>query len=337
VARPVICIGTSHGPQLITEPRHWPLRVIADKRNLHFHHGTEYDFDSLVKLRAGRDWASQITPEMWHKRHGQCQEAIEGLADRFRAARPDVAVIFGNDQSEIFTDDNIPAFAVYSGATIANIPKSTTARANLPPGIAEAELGYCPAETAIYPGQPELARHLIKSLIAEEFDVAQMNAIPTGPRGHNGIPHAYGFVYRRIMRDDVIPNVPLIVNNYYEPNKPTVRRCIAFGRAVARAVRQAPGEARVALIASGGLTHFAIDEELDRTVLDAFAAGDFARLERIPEAMFLSPGTGEIKNWLPLAAAASELGMKMTLIDYVPCYRSEAGTGTAMAFAYWAA
>jgi len=46
---------------------------------------------------------------------------------------------------------------------------------------------------------------------------------------------------------------------------------------------------------------------------------------------------GEIKNWIPLAAAALELGMKMTLIDYVPCYRSEAGTGTAMAFAYWAA
>jgi hypothetical protein len=66
------------------------------------------------------------------------------------------------------------------------------------------------------------------------------------------------------------------------------------------------------------------------------ASGDIARLERIPEEMFLSPGTGEIKNWLPLAAAAAELGMKMTVLDYVPCYRSEAGTGTAMAFAYWA-
>jgi hypothetical protein len=67
------------------------------------------------------------------------------------------------------------------------------------------------------------------------------------------------------------------------------------------------------------------------------AAGDFATLERIPESAFYSPGTGEIKNWLPLAAAAAELGMGMTLLDYVPCYRSEAGTGTAMAFAYWAA
>jgi len=70
-------------------------------------------------------------------------------------------------------------------------------------------------------------------------------------------------------------------------------------------------------------------------VLDAMMRKDTARLERIPEEMFLSPGTGEIKNWLPLAAAAMELGMTMSVLDYVPCYRSEAGTGTAMAFAHW--
>ena len=33
--------------------------------------------------------------------------------------------------------------------------------------------------------------------------------------------------------------------------------------------------------------------------------------------------------------AMREAGMKMKLIDYVPCYRSPAGTGNAMAFAYW--
>jgi hypothetical protein len=337
VARPVIAIGTSHGPQLITEPRDWPQRVIADRRNRHFHRGKEYSFDELVTLRADRDWAPLITQDVWQAKHGKCQEAIAALAERFRAARPDVAIIFGNDQSEIFTDENIPAFAVYAGETVDNIPKSAEKRAELPPGVAAAEDGYCPSVAAHYPGAPGLATHLIKALTAAEFDVAQMSRIPTGPRGHNGIPHAFGFVYRKIMRDDVIPNVPLFVNNYYEPNKPTVRRCLAFGRAVARAVQSFPGEARVALIASGGLTHFAIDEELDRKVLAAMAAGDLATIERIPESAFRSPGTGEIKNWLPLAAATAELGMKMNLIDYVPCYRSEAGTGTAMAFAYWAA
>jgi hypothetical protein len=338
VARPVIAIGTSHGPQLVTDPADWPLRVIADKRGRHFHRGTEYSFDELARLRAkDKDWGPLITTDVWKAKHGKCQDAIAALADRFRAARPDVAVIFGNDQSEIFCDDNIPAFAVFSGETIDNIPKPSEQRAKLPPGVAEAESGYCPPVATQYPGSPQLATHIIKELIAEDFDVAQMGRIPTGPRGHNGIPHAFGFVYRKIMRDDAIPSVPLFVNNYYEPNKPTVRRCLAFGRAVARAVQSFAGDARVALIASGGLTHFAIDEELDRKVLAAMAAGDFATIERMPESAFLSPGTGEIKNWLPLAAATAELGMTMSLVDYVPCYRSEAGTGTAMAFAYWAA
>jgi 3-O-methylgallate 3,4-dioxygenase len=336
VAQTVIAIGTSHGPQLVTEPRDWPLRVIADRRNTHFHHGKNYHFDELVALRAGdRDWASETAPETWARRHAQCQQTVTALADRYVAAKPDIAVIFGNDQAEIFTDENIPAFAVYMGEGIDNIPLTPEMIAKLPPGIAEAEDGYRPRVAARYPGMPALGRHIIDELIEAEFDVAQMSRIPTGPRGSHTIPHAFGFVYRRIMRDTVIPNVPLIVNNFYPPNKPTVKRCMAFGRAVARAAQSFPAEARVALICSGGLTHFVIDEQFDRQVLDAMATGDIARLERLPEYMFLSPGTGEIKNWLPVAAAAAELGMKMTILDYVPCYRSEAGTGTAMAFAYW--
>ena len=38
---------------------------------------------------------------------------------------------------------------------------------------------------------------------------------------------------------------------------------------------------------------------------------------------------------LRMSAIMAELDLDMTLVDYVPCYRSEAGTGNAMAFAYW--
>lgn len=334
MAQPVIAIGTSHGPQLVTQPRDWSQRVEADRVARHFHHGTSYSFDELVRLNADRDLAAQLTPEMWELRHGKCQDAIAGLAQRLAAAKPDVAIIFGNDQSEIFTD-NIPAFAVYTGETIDNLPRPPELVAKLPPGIAAAERGYAPPVAARYRCVPELAHHLLKELCIAGFDVAQLARIPTGPGGHNTVPHAYGFVYRRLMRDDVIPNVPLIINTHYEPNRPRAARCIAFGRAVARAVRSWPSEARVALIASGGLTHYVVDEEFDRMIIEAMRQRDFARLEAVPEEMFLSGGTSEIKNWLPVAAAAAEFGMTMTLLDYVPCYRSKAGTGTAMAFAYW--
>jgi hypothetical protein len=46
-------------------------------------------------------------------------------------------------------------------------------------------------------------------------------------------------------------------------------------------------------------------------------------------------GTSEIKNWIPVVAGAVELGMPAQVVDYVPCYRSLAGTGNAMGFVYW--
>ncbi len=93
-------------------------------------------------------------------------------------------------------------------------------------------------------------------------------------------------------------------------------------------------DASVAVFASGGLSHFVIDEELDRKVLGALAANDSDKLISIPEDLYQS-GSSEIKNWIPLAAMMADLGRDMTLVDYVPCYRSEAGTGNAMGFVYW--
>jgi hypothetical protein len=88
------------------------------------------------------------------------------------------------------------------------------------------------------------------------------------------------------------------------------------------------------LIASGGLTHFVIDEDMDKAVLQAMDAGDERSLAAFPENYFQS-GTAEIKNWLAVVGAMNAAGLRFHLIDYVPCYRSEAGTGNAMGFAYW--
>ncbi len=91
-------------------------------------------------------------------------------------------------------------------------------------------------------------------------------------------------------------------------------------------------DARVAVIASGGLTHFVIDETLDRGVLDAIAARDAAALRAIPRDKLRS-GNSEILNWVTAAGALE--GLAATVVDYVPGYRTPAGTGTGMAFARW--
>jgi hypothetical protein len=87
-------------------------------------------------------------------------------------------------------------------------------------------------------------------------------------------------------------------------------------------------------MASGGLSHFVIDEDLDQQVLNAMAKGDESALEKIPENIF-KVGTAEIKNWFPVISAMNATGHKYHQVDYVPCYRSEAGTGNGMAFVYW--
>lgn len=163
------------------------------------------------------------------------------------------------------------------------------------------------------------------------FDVAQSRRLPVYPRGTNAAPHAFGYVYRQVMRDKVIPHVPILVNTHYPPNRPSAQRCFELGRALARAIHAWPGQDAIAVIGSGGLTHYVIDEEFDRHLLRAMEAADTAAMAAIDEAVFAAGGTAELKNWLPVAGAMSETGLGMKLLDYVPSYRSEAGTGNAMA------
>jgi hypothetical protein len=335
MARIVLGIGTSHGPMLSTPWEKWAERVGFDRQfRDHPFRGGVFDFDTLVKLRGEEELAAEITPEKWQVRAAACNAAIEALADKFAAVAPDAAVIVGNDQRELFTEENFPAFAVYWGETIENRPRTPEQVANLPPGVAIAERGHAPPEDAVYPGLPSLGRHIIESLMESGFDIAASQRLPKGSGYVNGIPHAYGFIYRRIMRDEVIPNVPVVINTFYPPNQPSAKRCYAFGRALKAAIESWQENARIAVFASGGLSHFVIDEELDRTVLAALETRDYDRLIAIPDA-FYQAGTSEVKNWIPVAAMMAECGLDMTLVDYVPCYRSEAGTGNAMGFAYW--
>jgi len=329
MAEIVLGVATSHGPMLSTPPEQWGLRAEADRRNRqHSFRGKTYDFEGLLRERRGA-FEKEIGPDVWRSRHAQCQRALDLLAGKLDEAAADVAIVVGNDQREIFREDLTPAITIYRGERIENVPSTPEERARMGPGIAVAEEGHCPPDGAIYDGAPELASQLIRSLVKDEFDVTQASSL-----GGHGIPHAYGFVYRRLLRDAPPPSVPVILNVGYPENRPTLRRCLALGRRLGRAILSWDHRGRVALIASGGLTHFVIDEELDRKVLGAFERGDEDAITGLSEELFQS-GTAEIKNWLPVASAMNALGRRFHLVDYVPCYRSGAGTGNAMGFACW--
>lgn len=330
MAKIVLGLGTSHGPMLSTPPAGWDQRVPADRRNpAHHYKGRTWTFDQLVAERRAENLAAQITPEMWRRRHAACSAALARLAAVWDEVRPDVAVVVGNDQMEIFDETVIPAFSVFYGDTIVNHEWSEEKIAKLPPGIAVSLPGHIPPGGATYPGQPALGEAIIRAVMADGFDVAAIKTLRGGET-----PHAFGFVYRRIMSDRVVPNVPVLVNTFYPPNQPSVQRCFDFGRALVQAIAAWDSPLRVALIASGGLTHFVIDETVDRRFIDAMSERSVAKVAAMGENIFQA-GTSEIKNWVPVAGAMAELGLPMTLVDYVPCYRSEAGTGNAMGFVYW--
>ncbi len=75
-----------------------------------------------------------------------------------------------------------------------------------------------------------------------------------------------------------------------------------------------------------------VDEEFDRAYIEILKTGSVADHAAIPVEK-LQSGNSEFRCWSVLAGALED--KDFTLIDYVPCYRSPAGTGCAMAFGYW--
>jgi 3-O-methylgallate 3,4-dioxygenase len=329
MAQIVLGIGTSHGPMLVTETETWGARLPADRSALHPYRGEMWSYDALVKERESEGLNQAITRDEWDARQQRCQEAIERLADLYEAAAPDIAVIIGNDQMEIFGPGLIPALAVYCGAKIPNHELPAELMAKLPVGIDISIPGYIPSGGADYEGVPELGEAIVRQAITDEFDVTILRDMPKPQT-----PHAFGFIYRRIMRDRPIPTVPVLVNTFFPPNQPSVRRCYAFGKSILKAIEAWDSKLKVAVMASGGLTHFVIDERVDQQFFDAIRKRDMEKVAELGEAIF-QDGTSEIKNWVPLAGMMADIGFEPEFVDYVPCYRSNAGTGNAMAFVHW--
>ncbi len=317
MAKIVLGIGSSHSPQLSIPWNQWGLLREKDETD------PRLDYPGLLK-RAKANIEEEFTEEKWRQRYDACQKAIATLGTTLRQANPDLVIVFGDDQHEQFYDDNMPTFAIYHGKSLPVVKHS----GRNPAAWKDAEERGWAETAAEYQSAWELAEHLIASLTTDEFDIARCNRL----REEIGVGHAFSFVYRRIWPGGTVPVLPLMINTYYPPNQPTPKRCYALGQAVRRAIESWNGDKRIALMASGGLSHMVIDEELDQTTIDALLHKDRERLCSLPREK-LRGGTSETLNWVALGGAVEPMAMK--LIDYVPTYRSPAATGVGMAFAQW--
>jgi 3-O-methylgallate 3,4-dioxygenase len=326
MARIVLGIGSSHTPMLNTKLDDWPRFIELDRLRQHLDkQGSPVSYDQLLAL-AGERVARELTPEVLTQRYHGALRHVEALGAALLRAKLDALVIVGDDQKELYQTDNLPSVLIYHGATIRNVPLKHRPG---PSWAFDASARYYEPETPKdYPVDAPLALHIVNHLIDHDFDVAVADHLPEG----RGEGHAFGFVHRRLLNGAELPVVPIFLNTYYAPNQPTPRRCHALGRAIRAAIASWPGAQRIGVIASGGLSHFTVDEALDARVVRALRERDTEALCTLPREL-LNSGNSEIRNWICMAGATEHLGLRS--IDYIPAYRTPAGTGAGLCFAIW--
>lgn len=335
MAHVVLAVGTSHSPILALGAPDWETRARNDRKNQHLFDvdGTELSYDRL-RERVGDKYASVAVPERWHEQAGTAQQSLDRLRADLAEAAPDVVVVIGDDEHELFTDANMPAMAVYYGdpAISRRFVQPDDPRASDPEyaWMKMVAKMYGMDENRQFATRPDLARAFIDTLISSGFDVAIQNGVPEPEK--TGFGHAYGFVVMRLMGERPIPIVPVILNTYYPPNQPTPARCYDMGVALRAAIESFEPDLRVAVVASGGLSHFVTNEPLDTSILDALRGGDAPALRSVPTAL-LNDGSSEIRNWIALGGFLQDLRHRWS--EYVPVYRTPAGTGIGLAFGRW--
>jgi 3-O-methylgallate 3,4-dioxygenase len=291
------CAAMSHAPQLMLNPDYWHLLNNRQGERLPDKPGLEKETQEVR-------WAK------WNS----CMAAIGKLRETIAAAHPEVIIVVGDDQHENLVDDNMPPFTIYMGekaeASVSlrylNQPKS------------ENRTKY-----RVHGG---MAKALIDGLMNQNFDPAYSKQT----RYDGGLGHAFARVLKFLSPEANHRVVPVMVNTYYPP-APSAKRCAEFGRALAQVLRQIPGDERVVIVGSGGLSHTKIDEKLDQNFIHSLENNDLDFMAAMP-AHLLVEGTSEIRNWIVTAAAANRPGK---MIDYQPLYRTSTGVGCAMGFAYW--
>ncbi len=321
--------ASSHGIMVTTELDDWLGHFSQFDRTVPLidANGRERSYDDLL-ASAPHDAAALVVPDLVKSRFTQMHQALDRLRTDIRSANLGALIVVGDDQNELFDASNMPTFAVYCGSTIRNAPRTAERARDWVVRAKDRRLE--PDGGVDYPVQASLAHHLIEGLQHRKFDLSVLHRLAED----KGESHAMSFVHRYLLQGSAIPIVPIFLNSFYPPNQPTPQRCLELGRAIAELVNTFPTDDKVGIMASGGLSHFVLDEALDRSVIGAIERHDINTLAAIP-AHKLQSGSSEIRNWICIAGAVDAL--QLSWIKYIPGYRTPALTGTGLCFARWQA
>lgn len=207
--------------------------------------------------------------------------ALRQVRNRLAAARLDAIAVIGGDHIEGFFLDGVPALAVFVGA--------------------EAR-GRFDQYRYTYPVHEPLAREILVQSIERGFDLTYSMDL--------AFDYAFFVPLHFAMPDPPVPIVPLYVNVYLPP-QPTPARCYAWGQAL-RTILDARPE-RVALLASGGMSHYPgtdryanPDFDFDRRWLERLAEGRGREMAALTGEELDKAGNVEIRTWITLLGAVGD-------------------------------
>jgi protocatechuate 4,5-dioxygenase beta chain len=239
-------------------------------------------------------------------------QATAEMRQRLQAARPDVLVMFSNDHLLNWPINNTPEYTVGIGAEHV--------------GPADWYDEWLALEKYRIPGHPAIARYLVNEGARRRLAFAYLRDMQFDDGV--SVPMHY------LNPDGAIPLVPVTMNCTVPPI-PTPERAYKVGSTLRDMLRAYPGSERVAVIATGGLSHepggpryFSVDEEFDRWFLDLLKQGDHATLlrectlDRMEDAG--SGGTAELLAWV-LALAFTRGPAEV--LAYMPAVAWRSGTG----------
>jgi len=168
------------------------------------------------------------------------------------------------------------------------------------------------------PGHPALAGHIVRHAHEHDFEPSVSYRL--------ALDHGFCIPLWKAGLDPMPAIVPVVFNDL-EPPYPSVKRCFDWGTMLAEAVASFPGKLRVAILATGGLSHSIgepdmgrIDEAFDRDCIRRFERGDPRALidflnERLPSA---GNGASEVRNWVAAHGAARARGFDLIRYDPIP-------------------
>ncbi|MBL0147824.1 MAG: protocatechuate 3,4-dioxygenase [Ideonella sp.] len=145
--------------------------------------------------------------------------------------KPDVVVVVYNDHGLNFFLDKMPTFSV--GAA---------------PEYRNSDEGWGIPQVPAFNGDTALSWHMIESLVAEDFDLTTCQEML--------VDHAFTLPMALLWPDQKWPVkvVPVCINTVQAP-LPSAARCLKLGQAIGRAVASWPGQDKVVVLGTGGLSH----------------------------------------------------------------------------------